>query len=139
MKIMQKFKDYQPTKAALVWAAAGAVVATVAVGFTAGGWVTGGTAQQMANQAAANAHAQLAAAVCVERFRGMETARDKHRQLVSVSGFRQRQLVENAEWAVLPGGEALGRQAATLCAEQIAVLDPEELPHPVAELTEEPA
>jgi hypothetical protein len=139
MSIVQRFKDYQPTKAALGWAAAGAVVVTVAVGFTVGGWVTGGTAQQMANQAAANAHAQLAAAVCVERFLGMETARDKHQQLVSVSGFRQRQLVENAEWAILPGGEGLGRQAATLCAEQIAALDPDELPSPVAELMDEPA
>ena len=53
MSIVQKFRDYQPGKAALAWTAAGSIVLTMAVGFTAGGWVTGGTAQQMANQAAA--------------------------------------------------------------------------------------
>jgi hypothetical protein len=132
MGIVQNIKDYQPTKAALAWTAAGAAVATIAIGFTVGGWVTGGTAQDMANRAAATAHSELAALICVDNFARTETARAQHGELAALSALRQRQFVEGADWAVLPSGESLDRQAATLCASQIVALDPDMLPSPVA-------
>lgn len=136
MGLMQKWNDFTPTKGMVGWAAVGACVLTVAVGFSVGGWVTGSTAQKMADDAAAASHAELAAVICVDRFSQSETARAQYQELVELSSFRQRQYVEEAEWSHLPGGEALDRQSATLCANQIAELDPDELPNPVAATSE---
>lgn len=136
MGLMQTWNDLTPTKAMLGWAAAGACVLTVAAGFTLGGWVTASTAQKMAEDAAANSHAQLAASICVDRFRENEMARAQFQDLTSLSSFRQRQYVEEADWSNLPDGQAIGRQAASLCATQIVALDPEDLPNPIAATNE---
>ena len=73
--INQRFQDYRPSKTALFWSCAGCIVATMIVGFTWGGWVTGGSAQDMAEGAAEQAQAQVAAAVCVETFMAAADAR----------------------------------------------------------------
>ena len=66
--LSQRWGAYRPSKAGLLWSCAGIGVATMIVGFTWGGWVTGGTATRMAADAAHDARAQLAAASCVYRF-----------------------------------------------------------------------
>ena len=52
-KFMQRFNDYQPSKEQAFWLCVLSIAATVAIGFGAAGWVTGGTAQSMADEAAA--------------------------------------------------------------------------------------
>ena len=42
--LSQRFADYRPSKTVLFWSCAGCVAATMIIGFTWGGWVTGGTA-----------------------------------------------------------------------------------------------
>ena len=59
----QRFADYRPSKTVLFWSCAGCVVATMILGFTWGGWVTGGTAGELAEDAATQARAQVAATV----------------------------------------------------------------------------
>lgn len=131
MGIMDKWKDYRPQKSVLAWTAVGASVLTMVVGFTWGGWVTGGTARSMAEEAAQARHAELAATICVENFSSLSEARLEQQELVALSSYRQRQFVEDAEWAMLPGGQKISRDAASLCAEQVAAIDPEELPAPI--------
>ena len=46
--IRQRWDDLQPSKTMLVWSCIGSVVVALVVGFTWGGWVTGGTARGMA-------------------------------------------------------------------------------------------
>ena len=46
--IQQRWNDLQPSKTMLFWSCAGSVAVALLVGFTWGGWVTGGTAQEMA-------------------------------------------------------------------------------------------
>ena len=60
--ITQRWDDYQPTKSTLVWACAGAAVATMIVGFTWGGWVTGGTSRDLATTAGTAANWQAISA-----------------------------------------------------------------------------
>ena len=55
----KRWKEYRPSKRVWFWSCAGCVVATLLMGFGWGGWVTGGTAAQMAADAAAGARAQL--------------------------------------------------------------------------------
>ena len=46
--LSQRFQQYRPSKTALFWACAGSVVVATIAGFSWGGWVTGGSAQEMA-------------------------------------------------------------------------------------------
>ena len=66
--IGSRLESYRPSKAVWLWSCAACVVATIMVGFTWGGWVTGGTATRMASDAADGAQAHIASASCVTRF-----------------------------------------------------------------------
>lgn len=132
MSILQKFNDYTPTKAALAWVAAGASVLTMVLGFTIGGWTTGGTAARMAAEARTTAQAELAAAVCAANFRQSPTAREAQAQLAGLTTMRQRQFVLDQPWGQVPGAEGVSRAAAELCARKIVAMDPAELADPAA-------
>jgi hypothetical protein len=119
----QRFQDYRPSKTALFWSCAGCIVATLIVGFTWGGWVTGGSAQDMAEEAAEQARAEVAAAVCVEQFMA---AADARLQLASLkentSSWRQENFIEDGGWAVIADQEYDG--AAELCADKLVEMEP---------------
>ncbi|MGE0117907.1 MAG: hypothetical protein AB7S71_00175 [Dongiaceae bacterium] len=109
------FREYRPTKTALFWSCVGSVVVALVLGFTWGGWVTGATARQMAEDSASAAQAQVAAAVCMERFMG---AADAGIQLASLkdidSAWNRESFVEKGGWAEIAGKEY--DDAADLCA-----------------------
>jgi hypothetical protein len=132
MSIIQDIRDYSPTKAALAWAAAGAAVATVVVGFTLGGWVTAGAADRMAADARVGGQAEVAAAVCAANFRADPAAQTRHAELVGLTTTRQRQFVQGQPWGQVPGADGVSRAAADLCARMITQMDPAELGEPAA-------
>ncbi|MDH3771989.1 MAG: hypothetical protein OET79_13520, partial [Nitrospirota bacterium] len=66
--LSQRFHQYRASKAVLFWACAGSVIVATVVGFSWGGWVTGGSARGMAEDSAALARQELAAVVCIDRF-----------------------------------------------------------------------
>lgn len=122
--MLQGLKDYAPTKAALAWTAVGASVLTVAAGFTLGGWVTGGGAERMAQEARLGGQAEVAAAVCAANFRDVPTAAETQAELASLNAFRQRQFVLDQPWAQVPGAEGeVRRSAAELCARLIGEME----------------
>jgi GH24 family phage-related lysozyme (muramidase) len=123
MAIGQQIKDYQPTKTTLFWSVAGAAVLTMFVGFTWGGWVTGGTAAQMAEKAAEQSTAKLAAAVCVERFVNADDAVTQLAALKETSRWKQKSFVEDGKWTTLLGMEKPVKGAADLCAAQLADME----------------
>jgi hypothetical protein len=61
--LSQRWENYRPSKTLWFWSAAGVAVATMIIGFTAGGWTTGGNAAIMAERAAQDARAELVATV----------------------------------------------------------------------------
>lgn len=118
-----------------VWikpAAYGAVVGGIAVaivGFTWGGWVTGGSAQASALAAADSSRTDLAAAVCVQNFMADESARDNLAELKGLArATQQRDFIEAGNWAAMPDSDQVARTTATLCARMLAELEPIELP-----------
>ena len=127
--LSQRFKDYQASKAVLFWACAGSVVAATIVGFSWGGWTTGGTAREMAENSAAQARQEMAAVVCVDRFMA---APDVGVQLAALKGmersYQQSKFVEEGGWALIvpastpPDRKASAddRKAAALCADELA-------------------
>jgi len=126
--IQQRWADLQPTKTMLFWSCAGAVVVALVVGFTWGGWVTGGTARGMAETAGDEARYDLASVICVERFVAAPDARAQLTELKAIdSAYRQRQFIEEGGWAIMPNNDQAARQAADLCARVLANLELEEL------------
>ena len=79
MGALKRWIEYRPTKEHVVWIGVGCIVATLVAGFGLGGWVTGGTAQRMADEAAAASRHQLAAAVCADHFMRAADARARRR------------------------------------------------------------
>lgn len=135
MGFIHSIKTYQPTMPAMAWTAVGASALTMAVGFFGLGWVTGGSAADMANDARNQGHAELAAVVCAENFRSHPAALEQHQQISEMSGFRQRQFVEGQPWALMPGATDVRRDVAQLCASHILAMNPEDLPAQVTEGT----
>jgi hypothetical protein len=131
--LSQRFQNFQASKTVLFWSCAGSVVLATVVGFSWGGWTTGGSAQDMADEAAADARQQLAAVVCVDRFMA---AQDADVQLIALkeitSSYAQGKFVQDGGWAtIVPAGStadhkatasasADDRKAAGLCAEELA-------------------
>ena len=116
--LAQRFQDYQASKTALFWACAGCVVVATVVGFTWGGWVTGGSAREMAVDAAAQARQELAAVVCVDRFMA---APDVGIQLTALkeitSSYAQSKFVEEGGWAtIVPASTTPDRKARAMTA-----------------------
>jgi hypothetical protein len=122
--IQQRWNELQPSKTMLVWSCLGSVVVALVVGFTWGGWVTGGTARDMAETAGDESRWELASVICVEKFLA---APDAQAQLVALkaidSSYRQRQFIEEGGWAVMPSKDEATRQAADLCAKVLINLE----------------
>lgn len=117
-KFSQRYQEYRPSKTALFWSCVGSVVVVLILGFTWGGWTTGASARNMAEEAAQQAQAKLAAAVCVNKFM---TATDAGAQLASLkeieSSWKQENFVEDGGWVTI-AGEKYG-DAAEPCAEML--------------------
>ena len=127
--LSQRFDDYRASKTVLFWACAGSVIAATVVGFSWGGWVTGGSAQEMAENSAAQARQELAAVVCVDRFMAAPDSGVQLTALQEITTSRaQGKFVEDGGWAIIvPASSptdykarADHRESAGLCAEELA-------------------
>ncbi|MCR4265145.1 hypothetical protein [Nitratireductor sp. ZSWI3] len=119
--ITQRWDDYQPTKSTLVWACAGAAVATMIVGFTWGGWVTGGTSRDLVSTAGIAARGELASEICVERFNAAPNSAARLVELKAItSTSAKRQFIEAGGWATMPGQTSPDRRGAEACAVALA-------------------
>jgi hypothetical protein len=120
MKIMQRWTEYRPTKEHLFWAVVVCVVATLVAGFGPGGWVTGGTARKMADEAATTARNQLAAAVCAEEFMRAADARTRLAKLQALESWKRDEQVADGGWATMPGEKEANSAVAAMCASRLA-------------------
>ena len=103
----------------LYGAAAGAVALAI-IGFSWGGWVTGGTAAQMASE---QARAEVVAAlvpVCLEQSSQDPQLAATLAQLKEASSYQRSDMVMNAGWATMPGSSDPDRSVARACLEKLA-------------------
>ena len=113
----RRWENYQPSKTMLFWACVGAIIVTVIVGFSWGGWVTGSSARAMAVTAGDEARGQLGSDICVERFNAAPDAAAKLVELKAITDTNTtRQFVEAGGWATMPGQKTADRRAAQGCA-----------------------
>ena len=118
----QRWGASRPTKTLTFWSCAVSVVATMVVGFTWGGWTTGGTARAAAEEAATGSRNELAAALCVDRFRAAADAPARLAALKALGAWDRGKFVEKGGWAAMPAGAGPTDGAARLCADRVAEL-----------------
>jgi pimeloyl-ACP methyl ester carboxylesterase len=111
------------TKAAVrpaLWGAVAGAVGLAIVGFSWGGWVTGGTAETLAKNSAAMAVVAALTPICVEKFR---QAADASANLVEMKkatyASDQSKFVEKGGWATMPGSAEPNSAVAKTCAESL--------------------
>jgi len=122
-KFADRWNDFRPSKTLWGWSMAGAALAAIIAGFTVGGWMTGGTAQKMAEDAAREARAQLASTVCVERFTASDSARTNLVELKETASYKQDDFIADGGWATPAGFDRPIPGAADLCADRLAAME----------------
>jgi hypothetical protein len=119
----QRWEEFRPSKALWFWSVAGAAVVTMIVGFTFGGWTTGGNAADMAERAARDARAELVATVCVQKFAAEADAAAKLAALKEASSWERNDFVEDGGWVLLTGMEEVVPGAADACVDHLIAMD----------------
>ena len=95
-----------------VWGAVGGAVAMAIVGFSWGGWVTGGTAESNAASRANSAVVAALAPVCAEKFKSTADVAANLTALKKIDSWSQGDYVEKGGWATLPGPNVPGQTTA---------------------------
>lgn len=117
--LVQRYHDYQPSKKTLYWSCAASVAVILIVGFTWGGWVTGGTAREMATKAGAEASANMAAGFCVTQFKSDAKAAAELVALNKTDTWGRGDFITKGGWATLPGMKEPVPGSADLCAKKL--------------------
>jgi hypothetical protein len=106
-------------KPGLYGAAAGAAALAI-VGFSAGGWVTGGTAEQMASDQARFEVVAALVPICVEQSKQDPQVVETLAQLMDASSYKRGDMLMKAGWATMPGSSDPNRSVASACMEKLA-------------------
>ena len=112
----QKWSGARPTKTVVFWLCVAFVVVTMIIGFTWGGWVTGGTAREMAKVMAEDAVARRLASICVVRFEQDPGKDQKLKELKEMSTWQRGDYVKKQGWATMPGEKEPDSKVADECA-----------------------
>jgi len=99
--------------------AIGAVASTV-IGFSWGGWMTGGTAHRLAAERADTAVVAALTPICVEKFLQNSDAKVNLAALQKISSnWEQGEYLEKGGWTTQPGATSSDYHLARACAEKL--------------------
>jgi len=122
--IRQRWDKAKQTKSATFWIAVGAIIITLYLGFSRGGWMLGSSAQTMADRAAVDAVVERLAPICVAQFNQDPPNVQKLAELQVLTTSTQRTTyVKDQGWATMPGEAAPDNRVATECARQLMLID----------------
>lgn len=108
----QRWSRVRPTKMFVFWSWLAAAVVTIIVGFAWGGWITGGSAQAMAEDAVV----KRLVPICLARVE-QDPARDQKLKELKDSGVWERgDYVKKQGWATMPGDKEPDSKVAEECA-----------------------
>jgi len=122
--IRQRWNKAKLTKSTVFWIVIGAIILTMYLGFSQAGWVTGGNALRLAEDASEDAVIARLAPICVVQF-GQDVESDQRlaefKDLSSSS--RRATYVKDQGWATMPGETAPDDKVARECAQQLMLID----------------
>jgi hypothetical protein len=113
----QRWDQVRPTKTIVFWSLVTSIILTMIVGFTWGGWVTGGTAQKMADDALV----QRLAPICVDQFNQGPGKDQRLIEFKETSSWKRGDYIEEQGWATMPGEAEPDSQVATECAKLLVL------------------
>jgi len=113
--------NWEEIKPALFGAVGGGIVLAI-IGFAWGGWVTGSTAQKMAEELAQKAVVARLAPICVEQFSQDSEKDQKLKELKEEGSWKRDDYVEKQGWATMPGEKEADSKVAGKCAELLVEL-----------------
>ena len=102
----------------LYGAAVGATALAV-IGFSWGGWVTGGKARQLAAEQSRTDVVAALSLICVEQSMRDPQLVERVAALKTASSWTRGDLVMKNGWATMPGTTEANRQVAVSCAEKV--------------------
>lgn len=108
----QRWDQARATKKVVFWFSLAAVILTMIVGFNWGGWVTGGTAKVMAQDAVV----QRLTPICVGQFNQDLEKEQKLGELKKTSFYERDDYVKAQGWATMPGEAKPDNKVADACA-----------------------
>ena len=101
------------------WSAIGGAIVLAIIGFKWGGWVTGGTAQAMAEEMAVEAVVDRLTPICVAQFNQDPEKDQKLKELKKADSWARDSYVEKQGWATIPSEKKPDSKVAAECASQI--------------------
>lgn len=118
----QKWSAARPTKTVVVWSWIASIIVTMIIGFTWGGWVTGGTAQKMADVIGEDAVVKRLAPVCVVQFDQDARKDQKLKGLKDTGTWEQTDYVKKQGWATMPGEREPDSKVAGECVKLLLLI-----------------
>jgi alpha/beta superfamily hydrolase len=95
------------------------------VGFSWGGWMTGGTAIKLADEPANNAVLAALTPICVEKFLQNSDAKANLAILQKISSsWEQGDYLQKGGWVTQPGATSSDYHLARACAEKLVQVKP---------------
>ena len=95
-------------------------IASMAIGFSWGGWMLGSTANKLAAEQASTAVVTVLTPICVEKFMQKGDAQENLAALRKISSnWEQGQYLEKGGWATQPGATSPDYHLARACAEKL--------------------
>jgi hypothetical protein len=96
------------------------MIVTIIVGFTWGGWTTGGKARYAAEAMASDAVAKRLAPLCVVQFQADPARAQKLKELHEVGSYEKSDYVKKQGWATIVGEEGPNSRVADECVKLLA-------------------
>ena len=104
----------------LLQGAAAGAVASIVIGFSWGGWMTGSTANRLAAERADTAVVAALTPVCVEKFLQNSDAKANLAVLQKIStSWEQGDYLQKGGWVTQPGATSSDYHLARACAEKL--------------------
>jgi hypothetical protein len=107
-------------KPGLYGVACGAIAVAV-IGFNWGGWVTGGTARQMATDQSRTDMVVALTSICLDQAKRDPQLAERVALLKAASIYERSDIVMKNGWATMPGASEGNRPVATACANKVGV------------------
>lgn len=121
--IRHRWDKAKLTKKAAFWVAIGAIILTLFFGFTRGGWVTGGSARQMAATTSNDAVVARLTPICLAQFNQDPLKDQKLEELQALNISSQRTTYVKAQgWATMPGEAQPDNKVAAACTQQLMLM-----------------
>ncbi len=103
-----------------VYGAAVGAVALAIVGFTWGGWVTGGSARKMAEDASVSAVVAVMTPYCVAQSKTAPNSAEVLAALKTATSYDRRGIIEKSGWATPLGTNDPNKALAVSCSTALA-------------------